>query len=142
MEQVTLRAPCDDDWQAILDLAHRSLEEFPAAPRQHQWMENRRAFSPSDGIQNQFVACSGERIVGYACVERRNSADEGWYRLFVVIEPSGRATIGRKLFGKVRERLISVDAHRAWMMEFEADAGFVAYLEGIGFVRGSILQAG
>jgi hypothetical protein len=140
MEEVILRASRDDDWPAILDLANRSLEEFAAAPRQHQWMKNRRAFSPSDGIQEQFVACSGERIVGYACAERRNSADEGWYRLFVVVEPSVRATIGRILFGKLRERLISLGARHAWMKEFEADAGFVAYLEGIGFVRGRTID--
>jgi hypothetical protein len=140
MEEVTHRAPRDDDWSAILNLAHRSLEGFPAAPGQHQWMENRRTFSPSDGTRQQFVACSGERIVGYACVERRKTAAEGWYRLFMVVEPSARATIGRMLFGKLWERLISLDARHAWMIEFDADVGFVAYLEGIGFVKGETLE--
>ncbi|HLI78473.1 MAG TPA: GNAT family N-acetyltransferase [Candidatus Binataceae bacterium] len=135
MEEVNLRVPREDDWPAILELAQRSLAGVPQPPDQREWMENRRSFAVSDGVQRHFVATDGERIVGYACIERRNAAPQGWYRLFVVVEPSARATLGAMLFGELRERLLELGARRTWMMEFEADAGFVAFLEGIGFAK-------
>jgi hypothetical protein len=73
MDEVTLRTPRDDDWQAILDLAHRSLAELTNAPSQQEWLDNRRSFSASEGIQQHFVACGGDRIVGYACIEHRDN---------------------------------------------------------------------
>jgi hypothetical protein len=133
MDHVTLRAVGDDDWSAILDLAQRSLTELPAAPSQAEWIQNRRSFSTSDGIQQHFVATSDERIVGYACVERRNTAAHGWYRLFVVVEPAARATLGTTLFANLRERLISLGARHARMVEYDADTGFISYLKDLGF---------
>ncbi|HLX36359.1 MAG TPA: GNAT family N-acetyltransferase, partial [Candidatus Binataceae bacterium] len=122
-------------WPAILDLANRSIEQMPDAPRQDEWMKNRRSFVASDGSQEHFVASVVERIVGYAAIERRNNAPAGIYRLFVVVEPSNRANFGTILFAELRKRLLRLGAHSAWMMEFEADAGFIAYLEGMGFRR-------
>jgi hypothetical protein len=138
---IALRAPADDDWPAILALAELSLAELPNAPSQQEWLNNRRSFSPTDGIQRHFVATSGDRIVGYACIEHRNKTAsgrkpvEGVYRLFVVVAPSARTTLGTMLLAKLRESLIDVGAHRAWVLEYEADAGFVSYLEEMGFVR-------
>ena len=74
MNEITLRAPTDDDWPAILALAELSLAELPNAPSQNEWLNNRKSFSPSDGIQQHFVATSDEQIVGYACIEHRNKA--------------------------------------------------------------------
>jgi hypothetical protein len=135
MREITLRTPADDDWPAILALAELSLSELPNAPSQQEWLNNRRSFTPSDGIQQHFVATSGERIVGYACIEHRNktpgggkSAD-GAYRLFIVVAPSTRTTLGTRLLAKLRECLIDLGARRAWVVEYEADAGFLAYLE-------------
>ena len=111
------------------------MAEFPAAPSQAEWMRNRRAFSPADGIQHHFVAISDERIVGYASAERRNDAAAGRFRLFVVMEPAARAALGSILFATLRERLISLGARHAWMLEYESDVRFIAYLEEMGFVR-------
>ena len=135
-EQIRFRAPRDDDWPAILVLAELSLAELPIVPSQREWLQNRRSFSQADGVRRHFVATSGERIVGYACAEHRNRAADSEYRLFVVAEPSARATLGTMLLAKLRERLISLGARRAWFQELEADAGFIAYLEQKGFVRG------
>ncbi|HKM98913.1 MAG TPA: GNAT family N-acetyltransferase [Candidatus Binataceae bacterium] len=140
MGEITLRAVRNDDWSALLELAHLSLSELPIVPSQQEWMDNRRSFSPSDGIQHHFVATSGERIVGYAGLERRNTAPEGWYRLFVVVAPSARATLGTMLLAKLRERLISLDARHAWVMELAADAGFLSYLGQVGFVRSNTIN--
>jgi hypothetical protein len=136
-----LRAPVVDDWPAILGLAQRSLSELPNAPSQHEWLKNRRSFTASDGIQKHFVAKSGDGIVGYACVEHRNQTFEGKktadgvYRLFVVVTPSDRRTLGTRLLAKLRECLVDLGARRAWVVEYEADASFLSYLEEMGFVR-------
>ena len=135
IEDITLRAVRDDDWSVILDLAHRSLAELPVVPNQQEWLDNRKSFSPSDGVQQHFVATSDEHVVGYAGIEHRNTTADGCYRLFVVVEPSARATLGSMLFARIRERLIRLGARHAWMMELEADAGFISYLEQVGFVR-------
>ncbi len=141
MSEITLRAPTNEDWPAILTLAKTSLTEFPNAPSQREWLNNRRSFSPSDGIQQHFVATAGEQIVGYACIEHlikltngRKPID-GVYRLFVVVSPSARTTLGTQLLAKLRERLINLDARKACVIEYEADAGFISYLEEKGFVK-------
>ena len=141
MNEIALRAPTDYDWPVILALAELSLAELLNAPSQKEWLNNRRSFTPSDGIQRHFVATSDERIVGYACIEHRNRPAsgrklvEGAYRLFVVVPPSRRMTLGTRLLAKLRENLIDVGARRAWALEYEADAGFISYLEGMGFAR-------
>ena len=95
MSEITFRAPADDDWTAILALAELSLSEFPNAPSQHEWLNNRRSFSPSDGIQQHFVATAGELIVGYACIEHRIKVTKGLkpidpiYSLFVDVDGTG-----------------------------------------------------
>lgn len=133
MDEMTLRAPSIDDWPAILDLAYLSLSEMPNAPSQQEWLDNRRSFSRSDGIQQHFVAISGGRIAGYACAERRNSAPDREYRVWVVVAPSARATLGTHLLARLRECLFSLGARRASMVEYEADAGFISYLQAMGF---------
>src|SRR6266481_1888422 len=131
MSEITFRAPADADWPAILALAETSLSEFPNAPSQHEWLNKRRSFSPSDGIQQHFVATSGERIVGYACIEHRikitngRKPIDGVYRLFVVVAPSARTTLGTQLLAKLRECLIKLDARKAWVLEYPADARFI-----------------
>jgi N-acetylglutamate synthase-like GNAT family acetyltransferase len=141
VSEITLRAPADDDWPAILALAELSLAELPDPPSQHEWLTNRRSFSSSDGIQRHFVARSGERIVGYASIEHRDkTADgkkcvDGVYRLFLVVAPSARTTLGSRLLAKLRESLLDLGARRAWVLEYEADVGLISYLKEVGFVK-------
>jgi hypothetical protein len=141
MGEIELREPTDDDWLAIRALAELSLSELPNPPSQQEWLNNRKSFSPSDGIQQHFVATSGERIVGYGCIEHRyktNSGRElndGVYRLFVVVAPSARRTLGTRLLAKLRECLIDLGARRTWVVEYAADTGFLAYLKEMGFVK-------
>jgi N-acetylglutamate synthase-like GNAT family acetyltransferase len=135
MNEITLRTPAHDDWPTMLALAELSLTELPNPPSQLDWMNNRRSFSLSDGIQRHFVATSGERIVGYAGAEHRNEFAKGGYRLFVVVAPSARSTLGTKLLAKLRECLISLGARRAWFQEDEAQKRFISYLEEHGFVQ-------
>jgi hypothetical protein len=138
MDSVRLREPCDDDWPAILKLAELSLGEMPAAPSQQEWLDNRRSFSQADGIQRHFVAASGDRIVGYACIEHRNTTPEGVYRLWVVVVPDSRTTLATWLLAELRECLMRVGARSARMVEYQADARFLSYLVERGFVKGQI----
>jgi hypothetical protein len=135
MDEIVLREPRADDWEAILKLAELSLSEMSTVPSQLEWLNNRRSFSRSDGIRQHFVATSSDRIVGYACIEHRDKTSDGEHRLWVVVAHSARITLGSRLLAKLRECLISVGARRARMVEYEADAGFISYLETMGFVR-------
>jgi N-acetylglutamate synthase-like GNAT family acetyltransferase len=135
MDEITLRSPQNDDWPAILKLAELSLAELPDAPSQVEWLNNRKSFLSSDGIQQHFVATLAERIVGYACIEHGEKAAPGEYRLWVVVAPCARKTIGTTLLARLWECLLSVDAHRARMVEYEVDTRFISYLEKMGFVR-------
>ena len=143
MSEFGIRNLCDDDWPAILKLADQSLIEVPGAPSQQEWLNNRRSYSPSEGIQQHFVATSGAQIVGYACIEHRDNFNlqppainraHGEYRLFVVVAPSDRSTLGTRLLKLLGRQLIDLGALRAWMREYEADVHFVSYLERMGFV--------
>ena len=144
MGQIGIRIPQDDDWPAILNLANKSLTEMPAAPGQQEWLDNRRSYSPPDGVRQHFVACSGDDLVGYACLEHRDNprlhqsatnVADAEYRLFVVVAPSDRATVGTRLLELLRRRLIELGARRVWMTEYQADSRFVSYLERKGFLR-------
>src|ERR1700688_4598557 len=103
MAELTFRPVGVDDCPAILDLAHLSLSALTQVPPQDDYLQNRREFGASHGFQHQFVATAGERIVGYAAVERRNASAESVYRLFIVVAPHERASIGTILFEKLRE---------------------------------------
>ena len=141
MREIAMRAPTNDDWPAILALAQLAVSEVPNAPSQLEWLNNRKSFSPADGIQQHFVATTGERIVGYAGIEYRNKTTngrkpiDGVYRLFVVVAPPARRTLGTQLLAKLRECMIKLDARKAWRWEYEADAHFISYLEEMGFVK-------
>jgi len=141
MSEIAMRPPGDDDWPAMLALAELAVSEVPNAPSQVEWLNNRKSFSPTDGIQQHFVATSGEGIVGYACIEHRikitNGREpiDGVYRLFVVVAPFARTTLGTRLLAELRTCLINLDARKAWVREYEADAKFLSYLEEMGFVE-------
>lgn len=133
----------DEEWTAISSLAELSLAEMRVAPGVKEWLDNRKAFLEAGGIQEQFVATFEGRIVGYGSVEHppawmRNKKDAaGEYRLFAVIEASARRTLGARLLARLRESLINLGGRRAWFQEYEADAGFISFLEEKGFSRKS-----
>ena len=144
MSKFSIRTPGDDDWPAILKLADQSLIQIPGAPGQQEWLDNRRSYSPSEGIQRHFVATSRDQIAGYACIEHRDNfklhprainAADGEYRLFLVVAPSDRSTLGTRLLKLLGRQLIDLGARRAWTMEYETDVHFVSYLQRMGFVR-------
>jgi SAM-dependent methyltransferase/N-acetylglutamate synthase-like GNAT family acetyltransferase len=133
MEELAFRPIRDGDWPAILDLAHRSLGEVPSPPKQDDWLRNRRTFSPSDGYQHHFVATLEQRIAGYAAIECLNDSAPGVYRLYVVVAPGDRESLGTALFEELRSHLLQLNARRAWMLEYTSDRSFMAFLQKLGF---------
>lgn len=131
----------DEEWLEILHLAEVSLTEMPMAPNVKEWLDNRRSFHGPETVQQHFVATIGKQIVGYACAEhppawmRTNTDAVGEYRLFMVVEPSARRTLGTRLLAKLRESLITLGARRAWFQEYAADRGLISFLEKKGFAR-------
>src|SRR5258708_1905753 len=113
MNDVVFREPRDEHWSALTALANIAISEMESPPEQKPWAENRRLF-PSDGIQRHFVAISSGRIVGYAGVEWRKGQAVGWFRVFVVVAPPDRVTLGLRLFEKIRKTLIELSAGHAW----------------------------
>ena len=136
----------DEEWSEILRLADVSLAEMHMAPHQKEWLDNRRSFQDPESLQENFVATLGKQIVGYACVEHppvwmRTTKDAtGEYRLFMVVEPSARRTLGNRLLAKLRESLIAHGARRAWFQEYESDTGLISFLEENGFIRAAAFR--
>lgn len=129
----SLREPADADWPAILQLANASLAGMPNAPPQDAWLANRRAFLVP-GRRHHFVALEDGRIAGYAAAEHPLHAPDGEYRVFVVVAPTARETLGVFLLRQLRHRLLKANARVMRMLEYEADAGFLAFLQAHGFV--------
>ncbi len=139
----------DKEWAALRNLAEASLKEMKVAPglkewldnRNQQWLDNRKSFLEAGGSQQQFVATSGDQIIGYAAAEhppawmRNKPNSEGEYRLFVVVEPSARKTLGTRLLGLLGKYMVDRGARRAWVQEYEADKGLASFLEQKGFVK-------
>ena len=132
MNKISLRQPRDEDWPELAALGNAAISEMAIPPDQKPWAENRRSF-PADGIQRHFVAISDGHIVGYAGAEWRKEGPPGWYRVFVIVAPKDRATLGKWLFGTIRETLVDLSATHAWMMEYEADIGLLAFMQQVGF---------
>ncbi|MFZ1989121.1 MAG: GNAT family N-acetyltransferase [Alphaproteobacteria bacterium] len=132
MEEIRLRPPVDEDWPAILCIAHESLSELSEVPDQTRWLNNRRAFPP-DGVQHHFVAVVADRVAGYACAEHRPRAVPGEFRLFVVVKPKDRQSLGEHLLKQLETQLPSLGATHTWVLEYKADASFLAWWESHGF---------
>jgi hypothetical protein len=145
-ESSGIRQLRDEEWSEILRLADASLTEMPMAPSMKEWLDNRRSFQYPESVQENFVATLGKQIVGYACAEHppvwmRTSKDAtGEYRLFLVVEPSARRTLGNRLLAKLRESLIAHGARRAWFQEYESDTGLISFVEEKGFIRGAAFR--
>jgi len=130
----TLREPSSADWPKILELANASLAEIPNAPHQDEWLTNRRAYLQG-GKRHHVVALEDGRIAGYAAAEHVIHAPPGEFRIFLVVPPSARETLGSYLLRELRRYLLTANAATIRMLEYEADSGFLAYLQARGFVH-------
>ena len=129
----TLREPTNADWPAILQLANASLGEMPGAPPQDEWLANRRAFLVPER-RHHLVAIEDSHIAGYVCAEQPVQAPPGEYRIFVVVLPPARETLGTHLLRQLHRFLLKANARTIRVLEYEADSNFLSYLRGRGFV--------
>jgi hypothetical protein len=131
----------DEEWGAIQSLAQASLKEMKVAAGVKEWLDNRKSFIDAGGVQQQLVATVGDQIVGYGAGEhppvwmRTKSNADGEYRLFVVVEPSARSTLGARLLDALGKYLVEQGARRAWFQEYTDDRGLISFLEQQGFVK-------
>jgi hypothetical protein len=122
---LSLRAPADHDWPAIAELADEAVEHVRGAPRQHEWVANRRAFR---GERMHVVAERRGMVVGYAGLERERGDPEGAYRLFLVTSWTDARDVAELLYGRLEEELVRREARSAWLREYAGDdlvSGFV-----------------
>ena len=129
----TLREPTEADWPAILGLANASLADIPNAPPQDEWLANRRAFLVP-GRRYHVVALEAGHVAGYAAAEHLLHAPDGEYRVFVVVAPSAREALATYLLRELRRYLLKAHASTIRMLEYEADSGFLGFLQAHGFV--------
>lgn len=134
MSNWTLREPTATDWPAILQLANASLTDMPNAPPQDEWLANRRAYLQG-GKRHHVVAVDEGRIAGYAAAEHALQSTPGEFRVFVVVPPADRETLGVYLLGELRRYLIRENASFIRMLEYEANSAFLAFLSGRGLVH-------
>jgi len=135
VDSLTIRSVRDADWPALLALAEKSVAEMPSAPSQREWASNRRSFPTANGVQRQFIATADGQVVGYAGLEHRGQWMEDDYRLFVVVVPSDRDSLGIRLLALLRSELLQLQARRAWFLEYESLTQFNSWLESQGFMR-------
>lgn len=135
MRDFDLRAPRDDDWPAVVDLANRSIADVPGAGAQDEWAANRRTFDQHAGAQQHWVALDPATtdVLGYVAVERRSGDDAA--RLFVVTDPALRDDVGSRLLHHAIETARRDRAHDITMIEYAADEAFIDFLRAHGFTE-------
>lgn len=134
MSNWAIREPLDADWPAILKLANASLADIPNAPPQDEWLANRKAYLQG-GRRHHVVALDSGHIAGYAAAEHSLHAPAGEFRVFVVVPPSARETLGTYLLREIQRFLLAANAGAVRMLEYEADAALLGYLRERGFVQ-------
>jgi L-amino acid N-acyltransferase YncA len=131
MNDIAFRAPIAADWEHILRIANGSVAHVPEAGDQGEWLSNRRYFFER-GIGRHFTATEDGRVTGYASAEPVHDA-KGVYRLFVVTRVDERDRLGAALLARLYRALKELDAQEARFIEYETDAGFIAFLDRHGF---------
>lgn len=129
-EELLLRVPTDGDWPTIAALADKAVERVPGAPKQTEWMANRRAFR---GEQLQVVAERRKPILGYGAIEHTPGATTGTYRLFLVTGWDDTRDVADALYRWLEEKLREREARAAWLREYAADRRVLEFLGERGF---------
>jgi hypothetical protein len=126
----TLRAVREGDWSQIGALANAAVKSVAEAPRQDEWVENRRRFR---GERAEMVAAVGDQVLGYAAVERRPEDPHGTYRVFLVTDWEEAGDVGQALYEWAEAELGRREAHTAWLREYARDAKIAAFVGARGF---------
>jgi hypothetical protein len=129
-EELLLRAPTDNDWPVIAELADTAVEQVLGAPKQSEWVTNRRAFL---GEQLHVVAERCRATLGYGALEHSPEATTGRYRLFLVTDWDDTPDVADALYRWLEEKLTERDARTAWLREYAGDRRILEFLNDRGF---------
>lgn len=131
---MSFRAPLDADWPTILEIANESVADVAGAPRQDEWLRNRRAFG-AHGRQDHFVLIEANRVVGYGAMERPLQDPSNGYRLFVVASREQLNDTGRKIYEQLEARLKAVGATDSWFIEYAQANSLIAFIRAQGYAE-------
>jgi hypothetical protein len=126
-----LREVMPSDWTEIGALADAAVRHIAGAPRQGEWLENRRSFR---GPRRHYVAVEQSRIVGYAGIEQQRGSTDT-YRMFLVLAwlQEDSVAIADAMLARLLQDAAQSGASRVWLREYAGDTPFVGYLLSRGF---------
>ena len=127
-------APREPHWPEVLEIASRSVAHLPGAAKQDEWLQNRRTFSQR-GDQIHFVALENGRVVGYGAIEGEAPSPTGEYRVFIVVDPDQRDTIGSAIYSRLEELLEDREATGSRFVEYAQDIRFIEFICARGYVE-------
>lgn len=130
---ITLREPCERDWEAILQLADQAVPW--ALEGNRVWLSNRRQFGQTGHLRRHYVAEDGANgIIGYGGIE--GEAEPGRFRLFLVMTPERlHHGLGQMLYERLHEDLSALKARVVWVREEAADTALLSFLKERGFAE-------
>jgi hypothetical protein len=128
---VELRAPAEDEWDAILSVAHDAAPW--AGEANATWLANRRQFDENRYGRRHHVATEGEAIVGYGAIEGDGSRR---WRVFVVMAPERLENgTGDLVFRRLMRDLRELGATSLWMREEARDTAIQSFATRRGFTE-------
>lgn len=126
----SLRPAHDGDWAAIDALADVAVQHVAGAPSQHEWANNRRAFS---GSRRHHVVVRRDDIVGYGGVERSAQDPPDEFRMFVLVDWTKGDETARVILEQLESDLDDLDATRVWLREYAEDQPLIDFFADRGF---------
>jgi hypothetical protein len=126
-----LRAPTDNDWDAILEVANQAVPWSGEA--NVTWVANRRQFDEKRYGRRHYVVAEGKAIVGYGAIE---GDDSSRWRVSVVMAPARLEDgTGDLVFRRLMEDVRSLGGGVTWMREEARDAAILSFAQRHGFTE-------
>ncbi len=134
-ERLVFRSTKPEDWPVVLTIANQSIAGVPGAGSQDEWLENRRCFASTGGVQRHFVARGAEsdRLLAFGSVESDPKASPSGFRIFVVTAPSELLSVGSQVLEHALTQLRELGAQQAWFIEYAADTSLLSFAQARGF---------
>jgi hypothetical protein len=73
--------------------------------------------------------------MGYGAIERESPSPPGEYRLFIVVDPDRRDTIGGAIYSQIEEILEDREATGSWFVEHAEDVRYIEFIRARGYVE-------
>jgi hypothetical protein len=129
---MTFRAPREEDWPGILDIANASVADVEGAGTQEEWLQNRQTFA-RNGIQHHFVCLESGQLIGYGSAEHAPDAPDDSYRLLVVTLPDRLYATGEAIIDELELFLAGAGAKGSWFVEYVDDLSLTGFIQDHGY---------